>query len=425
MSSDISTVVNSDLERLSGYYALKDNDFGSDDIYLYFNYNNNTANSFISPFYRYSYAIIPPGETGYVGLFNQISRASNYDISDPRRTLVSVWYSVVYLGGYRIRNISDDRPKYTAESLPLSAFLAESGLGADVAEAQAGGKPWNKDSHWLSDDWLSDCMSAGIDVNDQAYIWPDGVGDYLQAFETERKQFQFSNPNGVAMIADDADLGATHQEYSEDDVKDRKIDLFISRKDDLSANFQLSDFTGKKLVYPVYDSYSSQADEDKWVFYLDQLSTFYTGPDTKYMQGFQDVETLVSAHVPIKISPAMRYRPFYSDTVANTTVQVSSDSEGYIVLDNPNDEQASDALLLEDDSVEYRKGADVVYAWMKDGVPFMNPDPRARNVAVDTSFEHDIDIRTAYDLKNNHGVDILSLFTNYHMPTMQTDGLPF
>lgn len=62
---------------------------------------------------------------------------------------------------------------------------------------------------------------------------------------------------------------------------------------------------------------------------------------------------------------------------------------------------------------------------MKDGVPFMNPDPRARNVAVDTSFEHDIDIRTAYDLKNNHGVDILSLFTNYHMPTMQTDGLPF
>lgn len=166
VSSGISTVVNSDLERLSGYYALKDNDFGSDDIYLYFNYNNNTANSFISPFYRYSYAIVPPGETGYVGLFNQISRASNYDISDPKRTLVSVWYSVVYLGGYRIRNISDDRPKYTAESLPLSAFLAESGLGADVAKAQAGGKPWNKDSHWLSDDWLSDCMSAGIDVND-------------------------------------------------------------------------------------------------------------------------------------------------------------------------------------------------------------------------------------------------------------------
>ena len=32
---------------------------------------------------------------------------------------------------------------------------------------------------------------------------------------------------------------------------------------------------------------------------------------------------------------------------------------------------------------------------------------------------------TAYDLKNNHGIDILSLFTNYHMPTMQTDGLPF
>ena len=71
------------------------------------------------------------------------------------------------------------------------------------------------------------------------------------------------------MIADDADLGATHQEYSEDDVKDRKIDLFISRKDDLSADFQLSDFTGKKLVHSVYDSYSSQADEDKWVFYLD------------------------------------------------------------------------------------------------------------------------------------------------------------
>ena len=62
---------------------------------------------------------------------------------------------------------------------------------------------------------------------------------------------------------------------------------------------------------------------------------------------------------------------------------------------------------------------------MKDGVPFMNPDPRARNVTIDTSFEHDIDIRTAYDLKNNHGIDILSLFTNYHMPTMQTDGLPF
>lgn len=55
----------------------------------------------------------------------------------------------------------------------------------------------------------------------------------------------------------------------------------------------------------------------------------------------------------------------------------------------------------------------------------MNPSPRANNVAVDTSFEHDIDIRTAYDLKNNYGVDILSLFTNYHMQNMETNGLQF
>jgi len=214
------------LERLSGFYAFNDNirDAG---IKLFFNYNNNTANSFINPFYKYSYAIIPTGQVSCIGLFNQVNTVYDYNPEvtkkddgkyDTRISSYSVWYNIIFLGGYQIKNVSDELPKYEISRIGLSDFMEQSGLKQELIDL-------NISSTFDEQNVMRHVMSARIEVNEQDYIYPVNLDDNkIITHDNQVKTFYFKNPNRIDYL-ETADDG--HTRYTDDDITNKRYDASI------------------------------------------------------------------------------------------------------------------------------------------------------------------------------------------------------
>jgi len=204
---------------------------------------------------------------------------------------------------------------------------------------------------------------------------------------------------------------ASHSKYTEDDVRNKTFDYFAAGYGlNLNDRIGIQNIVSADLVKINYSEAESNVDDIE-KFYVEAYASFYTGPTERYLQGFMDEQTKVYAEVPVVIKPNLQYKPYYSGLTA-TALALCEDGDDIALEDD-------EGCVLTDEDTVYDSNPSVLIAHKTSVTPFIDRVysfmPKGLDVVPDEEYTHMLDIRDAYDLKNNYGVDVLSILFNFEL----------